>query len=162
MANIPDQDLRVRRARAKERNRLLDIWERSVRATHDFLEERDIAELRPLVLRELESDLLQWWVLVDAHDVAIGFLGYANDTIEGLFLDPGHHRRGGGSTLVAHAQHLSGGSLAVDVNEANEAALRFYEALGFVAVGRSPTDGAGRLFPIVHMKRTSEASQAMV
>jgi ribosomal protein S18 acetylase RimI-like enzyme len=32
---------------------------------------------------------------------------------------------------VAHAQSLSAGTLAVDVNEQNEAALRFYMMLGF-------------------------------
>ena len=36
-----------------------------------------------------------------------------------------------GKCLVAHAQSLSAGALAVEVNEQNEAALRFYEALRF-------------------------------
>jgi putative acetyltransferase len=149
-------DLTVRRARTSDRERLLDIWERSVRATHDFLDEPDVVALRPLVALELESDLLQWWVLAGSSDDAIGFLGYANDTIEGLFIDPDHLRRGGGSTLVALAQHLSGAALSVDVNEANDDALRFYQAQGFVATGRSPLDAAGRPFPIVHMKRPRE------
>jgi putative acetyltransferase len=59
----------------------------------------------------------------------------------------------GGKFLVAHAQSLASGALSVDVNEQNEAALRFYEALGFAVVGRSPTDGAGRPFPLLHLKR---------
>jgi len=92
-------------------------------------------------------------VLVGAHDEAVGFLGYANDTIEGLFIDPDYVRRGGGSTLVALAQQLSGAALRVDVNEANEDARRFYEVQGFVVAGRSPADAAGRPFPIVHMTR---------
>ena len=149
----PAPQPRVRRARPADRERLLDIWERSVRATHHFLVERDIVALRPLVILELRSDDLQWWVLADPHDEAIGFLGYANDTIEALFVDPRHARRGGGSALVAHAQRLSSAGLEVDVNEANEGARRFYASQGFVAVGRSPTDDAGRPFPIVHMER---------
>jgi putative acetyltransferase len=32
-------------------------------------------------------------------------------------------------------------------------ATAFYEALGFSVVGRSPTDGGGRPFPILHMRR---------
>jgi len=36
-----------------------------------------------------------------------------------------------GKCLVAHAQSLGAGALAVEVNEQNEAALRFYEALRF-------------------------------
>jgi hypothetical protein len=51
-------------------------------------------------------------------------------TIEALFIDPEDHRQGGGKLLVSHAQSFAAGELAVDVNEQNEAALRFYEALG--------------------------------
>ena len=31
---------------------LLDIWEASVRATHDFLAEEDLQELKPLILEQ--------------------------------------------------------------------------------------------------------------
>jgi putative acetyltransferase len=54
---------------------------------------------------------------------------------------------------VAHAQQLRDGDLTVDVNEQNPAARGFYEALGFVVVGRSPLDDGGRPFPILHMRR---------
>jgi putative acetyltransferase len=63
---------------------------------------------------------------------------------------------------VAHAQGLSAGALAVDVNEQNEAALGFYEALGFSVVGRSPTDEAGRPFPVLHMKRAAPGAPGAV
>ena len=145
--------MQVRHARVEDRQPLLAIWERSVRATHDFLEEHDIVALRPLVALELASDVVQWWVLVDARDEPLGFLGYTDDTIAGLFIDARHARRGGGRMLVAHAQALSGATLSVDANEANHAAVHFYEAQGFVVVGRSPLDAAGRPFPIVHMER---------
>jgi len=83
----------------------------------------------------------------------IGFLGYSNATIEALFVDPRYHRTGAGRFLVAHAQSLAAGPLMVDVNEQNDAAIRFYVALGFTVVSRSPTDGGGRPFPIAHMRR---------
>jgi putative acetyltransferase len=146
-------DMHVRLARAEDSERLLDVWERSVRATHHFLQESDIVALRPLVAAELASEALAWWALVSAADVPIGFLGFANDTIEGLFIDPDHRGLGGGKLLVAHAQGLSAGALDVDVNEQNDAALRFYEALGFSVISRSPTDAGGRPFPILHMRQ---------
>ena len=136
-------DMHVRLARAEDRERLLELWERSVRATHRFLEDSDVVALRPLVAEELASDAVDWWVLVSATESLIGFLGFASDTIEGLFIDPDHHGQGGGKFLVAHAQSLGAGALAVDVNEQNEAALRFYKALGFSVVGRSPTEAGG-------------------
>lgn len=147
-------DVRVRPARADDRPRMLELWERSVRATHLFLEEEDVEKLRPLVADELETDSIDWWVLLSDESV-FGFLGFAHDAIEALFIDPGHHRQGGGTRLVSHAQSLAEGALAVEVNEQNQAALRFYEALGFSVVGRSPTDGGGRPFPIVHMRRSA-------
>ena len=145
----------VRRARVDDRERLLTLWERSVRATHDFLSEADIVELRPFVSEELASDAFEWWVLIGSAEAVIGFLGFANDTIEGLFIDPAHRSRGGGTLLISHAQQLAGGALAVDVNESNDAAVRFYTGAGFGVVGRSPTDAGGRPFPILHMRRPS-------
>jgi putative acetyltransferase len=155
-------DMHVRPARVEDRERLLELWERSVRATHHFLEDSDVMSLRPLVAEELASDALDWWVLVSATEALIGFLGFTNDTIEALFIDPDHRGQGGGKFLVAHAQSLSAGTLAVDVNEQNEAALRFYKALGFSVVGRSPTDAGGRPFPTLHMKRAAPSAPRAV
>jgi putative acetyltransferase len=154
--------MRVRPAGVEDRERLLELWERSVRATHHFLEDSDVVALRPLVAEELASDAVDWWVLVSATEALIGFLGFASDTIEALFIDPDHHGQGGGKFLVAHAQSLGAGALAVDVNEQNEAALRFYKTLGFSVVGRSPTDAGGRPFPMLHMKRAAPGAPGAV
>jgi putative acetyltransferase len=124
-----------------------------VRATHDFLTEDDITSLRPLVAEELASDAVAWWVIASDEADPIGFLGYTEDTIEGLFIDPAHRGTGAGRFLIEHAQQLASGPLAVVVNEQNVAAIRFYEAMGFTIVSRSPTDGAGRPFPLAHMRR---------
>ena len=149
-------DMHVRPARAEDRARLLELWERSARATHHFLDDSDVVTLRPLVAEELASDAIDWWVLLSAAEIPIGFLGFANDAIEALFIDPDHHRRGAGTFLVAHAQALAADRvLTVDVNEQNEGAVRFYQAHGFAVVGRSPLDAGGRAFPMLHMKRTS-------
>jgi putative acetyltransferase len=143
----------IRAARAGEIDLLVVLWERSVRATHDFLTEADIAELRPRVGEALRDDALDLWVLVDARDRAVGFLGLEGHDISALFLDPDRRGQGGGRLLVAHAQALRGGALTVDVNEQNRAAHGFYEALGFAVVGRSPRDDEGRPFPLLHMRR---------
>jgi putative acetyltransferase len=159
---IDAMDTHVRPARVEDCERLLELWERSVRATHHFLEDGDIVALRPLVAEELESDAVDWWVLESATEAPIGFLGFTSDTIEALFIDPDHHGQGGGKTLVAHAHGLSAGELAVDVNEQNEAALGFYKALGFSVAGRSPADAGGRPFPMLHMKRAAPGAPGAV
>ena len=147
--------MRIRTSRVEDRERLLALWERSVRASHHFLGESDIAELRPFVALELAGDSVDWWVLESTDCDPIGFLGYSPATIEALFLDPGHFGKGGGTLLVAHAQRLAGSALSVEVNEQNESARHFYSALGFAVVGRSDTDTSGRPFPILRMRRVA-------
>ena len=146
----------IRPARPDELEALAILWERSVRATHDFLTADDIEALRPDVHQALAGEGLELWVLADAGDAPVGFMGLAGDDIAALFLDPACRGRGGGRRLVEHAQALRGGDLTVDVNEQNAAAVRFYEAVGFVVAGRSPVDDAGRPFPLLHMRRASK------
>lgn len=146
--------MHVRLAEPQDRDALLALWERSVRATHAFLTEHDIVTLRPLVAEELAGGSVAWWVLHAEGADPIGFLGYTSDTIEALFVDPSYHRTGAGRFLVAHAAQLATGPLRVEVNEQNDGAVRFYEAMGFTVESRSATDGAGRPFPLAHMRRS--------
>lgn len=149
-------DMQVRRARSEDRAHLLGVWERSVRATHHFLADHEVTALQPLVAAELAGDQVDWWVLIRG-EVSIGFLGVADGAIEALFIDADYRGSGGGQFLVAHAQSLFvGRPLAVDVNEQNEAALRFYESAGFSVVGRSALDAGGRPLPILHMRRAAK------
>ena len=147
-------DPRIRPAVPADHPLMLDLWERSVRATHGFLIEKNILELRPHVSREFESSAVEWFVACDESDQAIGFLAYRSGCIEGLFVDPRHHRRGIGGLLVAYAQALAVGPLRLDVNEGNPGAVDLYRSQGFLVVGRSPTDDEGRPFPILHMERS--------
>jgi len=152
--------LLVRPARPADRELLLDLWERSVRATHDFLSGSDIDALRPAVAAELASDDVAWWVLHTTAGTTLGFLGYTPGTIEALFIDPDHRGQGAGTRLVDHARALADGALAVSVNEANTLARAFYEAKGFVVTGRSPTDADGRPFPLLHLVRHEPPSDS--
>lgn len=159
MAGGPAEEMRVRQAVADDRDVLLDIWLASVRATHTFLTEDDVQFFHPLVREALASGELDLWVLCSAEGAAIGWLGMSGNRIEALFLAPEHRRRGGGKRLVEHARNLHG-ELALDVNEQNPEARRFYEACGFVVEGRSETDGMGKPFPLLHMRlRTRPAGE---
>ena len=141
----------IRAAHRDDRDALVDVWLRSVRATHQFLSEADIQSLLPAV-REVALVELEVWVLT-ADDKPIGFLGMSGEKMEALFLAPEFLRRGGGRLLVEHAQSRHP-MLLVDVNEQNPEARRFYEAMGFVIMGRSELDGHGRPFPLLHMRRS--------
>ena len=145
----------IRRATPADRDALLDIWERSVRATHTFLTEDDIRSLRPLVREYLGSDG-ELWVLESDAGEPMGFMGTSGNKMESLFLAPEFQGRGGGRRLVRHAREMRG-ELTVDVNEQNPAACRFYESCGFVIEGRSEVDDAGRPFPLLHMRLAAPA-----
>ena len=143
--------MNVRRAVPTDCDVLLDIWLRSVRATHTFLSEEDIQFFLPLVRECLASGALEVWVLCSDSEAPMGFMGMSGSKMEALFLAQKFHRCGGGRQLVRYAQALNG-ELTVDVNEQNATACRFYEACGFVVEGRSELDSTGRPFPLLHMR----------
>ena len=132
------------------------VWERSVRATHAFLSEEDIAFFSPMV-REMFGLDMEFWVALEEEQL-LGFMaldiGAAPVKLEALFIDPAHFRKGAGRALAAKAMELYG-SLVLDVNEQNPGAHAFYRRLGFTETGRSPLDGAGKPFPLIHMKSGS-------
>lgn len=150
--------MKVRRACPPDRSEMLALWERSVRATHHFLSERDITQLRPAVAELFHSGALEFWVVVRSCDKPLGFLGYRAHSVEALFLDPAHRGKGAGKLLLAHAQARSGAALSVNVNEQNPDAVGFYRAQGFEVVSRSPLDADGRPFPTLHMRRSAPAA----
>jgi putative acetyltransferase len=147
--------VKIRQPKPTELEILLDIWLRSVRATHTFLTESDIQGLLPVVRDQVLPNLLELWVLCSDDSNPIGFMGLSNGSVEALFISPEHLRLGGGRMLIKHARQLKG-LLHVDVNEQNSEAIKFYEANGFQVVGRSPLDGDGRPFPLLHMHEVAK------
>lgn len=131
---------------------LIDIWRRSVRATHSFLAESDFHEIETIVatLYLPNADLT---VATDGQGRLAGFMGMNASHIDSLFLDPDCRGKGLGRLFIDHAAHQAGNALTVDVNEQNEQAVAFYRHMGFVEAGRSPTDDDGRPYPLLHMRR---------
>ena len=138
---------------ASDLPRLVEIWEAAVRATHHFLSETDIQNLKPLVEGGLLGNMTLCGIR-EAGGALVGFIGIAQGRIEALFVHPQWHRAGVGRRLVEHAVSEFG-AVAVDVNEQNPEAVAFYHRLGFEAVGRSETDGLGNPFPLLHLRRGS-------
>jgi putative acetyltransferase len=129
---------------------IVEVWEASVRATHHFLSEEDILFFRPLILSDYLA-AVDLYCLKDESGRIHGFLGVAGENVEMLFLDPRSRGRGLGKRLLAFALDKLG-ARKVDVNEQNPDAVGFYEHMGFRVTGRSPLDGAGKPFPLLHME----------
>ena len=135
----------------EEGDRVLEVWEASVRATHHFLSESDIQFFKPLVLQELFTlDHLD--CVRDRDGSLVGFVGVSGDKMEALFVHPSFHRAGIGRRLACHAV-VELGATAVDVNEQNTGAVAFYRRIGFEVEGRSEVDSTGKPFPLLHMRR---------
>lgn len=130
---------------------LADIWRASVRATHDFLLDADFREIDVLVA-EHYLPATRVWVALDAAGRACGWMGLSGAHVDALFIDPASRGLGVGRRLLAHAEGIAG-RLSVDVNEQNLQAVGFYRHMGFAATGRSPTDDAGRPYPLLHMRQ---------
>lgn len=140
----------IRQATNADHPLLLDLWLRSVRATHHFLQPSDIDALLPQ-LRDVYLPAVELWVAVDEQDRPLGFIGLNENHVEMLFIEPDLRGKGIGRALLDHARG-SGDELGVDVNEQNPEAVGFYLHYGFVQTGRSPLDGEGRPFPLLHMR----------
>lgn len=93
----------------------------------------------------------QLWLVDDAQGRAAGFLVMDGTMIDALFVDPALHGQGYGTSLLNHALTLSP-EATVEASEQADNALPFYEARGFVRVGRSETDPQGRPYPLVMLK----------
>ena len=101
-------------------------------------------------LRDVYFPAVELWVAVDPDDQPLGFIGFNENHVEMLFVDPAHHRQGIGRALLDFGRQ-SRSAMSVDVNEQNPQATGFYEHYGFVQTGRSPLDGEGKPFPLLHM-----------
>ncbi|WP_374583457.1 GNAT family N-acetyltransferase [Pseudoduganella sp.] len=142
--------MQISKASSADAPQLFAVWEAAVRATHDFLNETDIQRLVPLV-RELMSSYAPIYCLRDESGAPFAFLGAANGEIDMLFVAPGRRGGGAGRALAEFARSTLG-ARKVSVNEQNAQAVGFYAHLGFRTVGRSPLDGQGQPFPLLHME----------
>lgn len=145
-------DIKIRSRAAVDNPRLVEIWLEAVRATHLFLTEDDIQFFHPLVRDEYLPALEVIVAEIDGQPV--GFAGLDGSKLEMLFVDPARHGSGAGRTLIGHLT-ADRGPLTVDVNEQNPLALGFYLAHGFRVVSRSPLDGTGRPFPLLHLSQAA-------
>ena len=138
----------IRKRVAADDPQLAALWERSVRATHDFLPEDDIHRLFPLV-RDTYLPALDVQVFDNPDQSPAGFIATDEDTVQMLFIDPAQRGQGIGRRLLDHVRRPL---LKVDVNEQNPQAHGFYRHYGFEDIGRSALDGEGRPFPVIHMR----------
>jgi putative acetyltransferase len=146
--------IRLRPSTSADGARVLAIWRSAVDATHDFLLPQD----RQAIGREVAGLLPQapLWLALDGDDRAVGFMLLNEGHMDALFVDASARGAGVGRALLVHALQLHP-ELTTDVNEQNSQAMGFYERMGFERVGRSPQDGQGRPYPLIHLRHRAAA-----
>ncbi|MCV9389349.1 GNAT family N-acetyltransferase [Reichenbachiella ulvae] len=133
---------------------IVEVWEASVRATHDFLKEEDIQYFKPLILNTY-LDAVELRCVKNEYGNIIGFLGVADGNLEMLFIHPDFRGKAIGKGLLNYSvDHLNVSK--VDVNEQNQQAIGFYLHSGFESVDRSELDATGKPYPILHMELKSK------
>ena len=134
---------------------MLTIWEDSVRASHFFLKDSDIVEIKQEVKAAFSS--LQNILVAKLNNDFAGFIGASEKSIEMLFASPKFFNLGLGKRLILEACNAffaKQDEILVDCNEQNERGLKFYQKLGFKQLGRSEKDSSGRDFAIIHFSIT--------
>lgn len=124
---------------------LTEHWERSVRATHDFLSEAEINKIK-LYVPDAFRHVSSLTVAKDEAGTLLGFIGTADKRIEMLFVEPNC-----GKKLLMHAVETEKTN-EVTVNEQNPQAVGFYEHMGFKTYKRSDLDEQGNAYPLLYMR----------
>lgn len=131
------------------KEQVLTVWEKSVLATHDFLNQEDFIEIKSLV-HSMDFNNLQVFCLINENTV-LGFVGVAEKKVEMLFIDPSCIGEGLGKKLLNFAILELNANL-VDVNEQNTNAFKFYQKFGFEVYEKTDRDEQGREYPLLRMR----------
>lgn len=127
---------------------LLEIWERSVRATHLFLSDCEIEKIKDYVPQALNE--IPHLIVLEA-EYPIAFMGIDGQKLEMLFISSEARGKGFGKRLVQYGiKTYSINELAV--NEQNPLAKGFYEHMGFQVYKRTENDEQGNPYPLLYMK----------
>ena len=129
---------------------LLNVWENSVRATHFFLAEADMEDIKKYVPQALR-DISHLIVAENGQGVPAAFMGIEGQKLEMLFISPEETGRGLGRKLLQYGmQNFAINTLGV--NEQNPQAKGFYEHMGFQVYKRTDNDEQGNPYPVLYMR----------
>lgn len=131
-------------------NELLEVWEDSVKATHLFLSNEEIKNIKEYVPQAIlgVSHLV---IIENENNTPIAFMGIEDTKLEMLFIKDSERGKGLGKQLLNYGiENYNVNRLAV--NEQNPNAKGFYEYMGFKTYKRTELDEQGNPYPILYMR----------
>lgn len=135
----------IRRYIQSDYSPLIEIWERSVVSTHDFLSKKDYELIRSKLPEYFNNADI--YVYIKTGKI-VAFMVISDNKLEMLFCEPDYFRQGIGSSMVKYAVqflHIK----YIDVNEQNTQAIEFYKSLNFIVIGRQEQDVFG--YALLHL-----------
>lgn len=129
---------------------LTEVWENSVRATHLFLAESEIEEIKQYVPQALKS-IAHLIVAENDNGYPVAFMGIEVQKLEMLFITPEERENGLGRRLIQYGVKIFAVK-ELAVNEQNPLAKGFYEHMGFQVYKRTDHDEQGRPYPLLYMR----------
>jgi putative acetyltransferase len=148
----------LRSVEARDRPALVDLW---VAAWCAAMPGLDFEARRAWFADhqdQLESAGAETILAEEPDGTPLGFLTIdaADGYLDQLVVAPAAQRRGIGRRLIAEARSISPGRLALQVNQDNPSAVRFYERQGFRKAGSGSNPRSG--LPVWHMEWRSTFS----
>ena len=129
---------------------LIVVWETSVKATHRFLSEQEVEEIKKYIPQALNG-IAHLIIVQDKDGRPAAFMGIEEQKLEMLFIAPEERGKGRGRKLIQYGiENYSVNKLAV--NEQNPLAKGFYEHMGFHVYKRTDHDEQGNPYPLLYMK----------
>lgn len=137
------------KANSEDYDRIMAVWESSVKATHDFLKQEDFEFYRSSIPNNYLPNLDVY--VLRSNKKIIGFMSVLEGNLEMLFIEGDLRGKGYGRILLEYAiQQLN--TTKVDVNEQNGQAVEFYKRFGFKVVNRTDKDSEGKDYPILNLE----------
>ncbi|MCO7123975.1 GNAT family N-acetyltransferase [Ihubacter massiliensis] len=128
---------------------LLELWEKSVRATHLFLSDEEIGAIKGAVPAALKG--IPHLIVAENEKIPAAFMGIDGQKLEMLFVSAEERGKGIGKKLLEYGiEKFAIRELAV--NEDNPLAKEFYEHMGFEVFKRTDHDEQGNPYPLLYMK----------
>lgn len=131
-------------------NQLLEVWEDSVKATHLFLPNDEIKNIKEYVPQAI-LEVSHLVIVENENHQPIAFMGIEGTKLEMLFVKNSERGKGIGKQLLNYGiENYNVNELTV--NEQNPNAKGFYEYMGFRAYKRTELDEQGNPYPILYMR----------
>ena len=131
-------------------NQLLEVWEDSVKATHTFLSNEEIENIKKYVPQALKG-ITHLIIIENESHQPIAFMGIEKSKLEMLFIKNSERGKGLGKKLLNYGiKNYNVNDLAV--NEDNPQAKSFYEHMGFKVYQRNELDDQGNPYPVLYMR----------